>query len=138
VAGFPQPDQLPHVELLNLGLVAQVFQRPFPEPARQQQPGELVTQAVGPVTRRILGQATARPSLRVGAPPGVAEHRDDLAVLPGAMQVLGQHCDARVDVTRKRGQLLPQELDADRRPRVRINRFASATRASATYPSNRR
>src|ERR1019366_8362361 len=121
VAGFPQPDQLPHVELLNLGPVAQVFQRPFPEPgplagtfgripqpgvilvqraplelrtvdadglsatpARQQQPGELLTKPVSPVTRRILGQATARPSLRVGAPPRVPEHRDDLAVLPGA------------------------------------------------------
>jgi hypothetical protein len=36
------------------------------------------------------------------------------------MQVLGQHRDVGIDVTRKRGQLLPQELDADRRPRVRI------------------
>ena len=74
----------------------------FATPARQQQPGELPTKPVSPVTRRILGQATARPSLRVGAPPRVPEHRDDLAVLPGAMQVLGQHRDVGIDVTRKR------------------------------------
>jgi hypothetical protein len=89
-------------------------------PARQQQPGELLTQPVGPVTRGILGQAAARPSLCVAVPPGAAEHCDDLAVLAGAVQVLGQHGDVGVDVARKRGQLLPQELDADSRPRVRI------------------
>jgi hypothetical protein len=60
------------------------------------------------VTRGIIGQAAARPSLCVGGPPGAEEHRDNLAVLAGTGQVLGQHGDVGLDVAGKRGQLLPQ------------------------------
>lgn len=72
------------------------------------------------MTCGILGQAAARPSLCVGVPPGAAEHRDNLAVLAGTVQVLGQHGDVGVDIAGKRGQLLPQELNAEGRPRVTI------------------
>jgi hypothetical protein len=69
--------------------------------------------------------------IRVRVPPRVAEHRDDLAVLAGAVQVLGQHrdicssrhpgCFRRLDVphrvadhharcVRRRTQLLQRHL----------------------------
>jgi len=42
------------------------------------------------------------------------------------VQVLSQHRDMGVDVAGKRGQLLPQDLDADRHPRVRVGGGAAS------------
>ena len=80
----------------------------------------MLPQFVCPRAGTLRGKPLARPLLGITVPAGVAEHRDDLAITAGAAQVFGQYRDVLIDIAGCRRELLAQDLDPQRRPRIGI------------------